>query len=74
MSNQIARLPISERARLYRQMSIETLQLAEASAVPEAKMSFLRLSRCWASLAEEMSDEADETGSAYSGMLVRGTV
>lgn len=61
MSNQIASLPLPERARLYRQMASETSRLAEEAQVPDAKAMFGRLSHCWKALADELADEAAES-------------
>ena len=54
-------LPAPERAERYREFAAQTLRLAQTAKTPEIMATYLSLSQCWKSLA----DQADRLSSDF---------
>lgn len=60
MPNDIKRMPLDERARLYRAMAEEVLRSAETAQSAGARTDFLKLAHSWHMLATQI-----ESGIAF---------
>jgi len=57
-------LPPQARARRYRELSAKMKELAAECAMADVRASYLVLSKCWTSLAEE-SEQSSELEGAF---------
>ena len=59
MRNLTSTLPAEARARRYRELAAKMNELAIGCRISEVRASYLVLSKCWSSLAEESERSAE---------------